>query len=73
MGLFIKAGAPDSFWTSIGRSPEQFPNLTWGNFLGNLVPVTMGNIVGGSVMVAAVYWFVYLRKPTLGSRGNESR
>ena len=73
MGLFIMAGAPDSFWTSIGRSPEEFPNLTWGNFLGNLVPVTMGNIVGGSVMVAAVYWFVYLRKPTLGSRGNESR
>jgi formate/nitrite transporter FocA (FNT family) len=25
------------------------------------VPVTIGNIIGGSVMVAAVYWFVYLR------------
>jgi formate/nitrite transporter len=66
MALFIKTGAPDSFWTSIGRSPEGFPNLTWGNFLGNLMPVTLGNIIGGSVMVAAVYWFVYLRKPRLG-------
>ena len=63
MGLFIKAGAPDSFWASIGKTAADFPALTWGNFLlGNLVPVTIGNIIGGSVMVAAVYWFVYLRK-----------
>jgi formate transporter len=25
------------------------------------VPVTIGNIVGGALMVGAVYWFVYLR------------
>lgn len=61
MGLFIKAGAPDSFWSSIGRTAADFPALTWENFLGNLIPVTIGNIVGGAVMVAAVYWFVYLR------------
>ena len=30
-------------------------------FLGNMVPVTAGNIVGGSVFVALVYWLVYLR------------
>ena len=30
-------------------------------FLGNLVPVTIGNIIGGSVFVALVYWLVYLR------------
>ncbi len=29
--------------------------------VNNLLPVTLGNIVGGGVMVAAVYWFVYLR------------
>jgi formate/nitrite transporter len=63
MGLFIKAGAPDSFWRAIGKTAADFPELTWGNFLvGNLVPVTIGNIIGGSIMVAAVYWFVYLRK-----------
>jgi formate transporter len=63
MGLFIKAGAPDSFWASIGKTAADFPNLTWDNFLiGNLIPVTIGNIIGGSVMVGAVYWFVYLRK-----------
>ena len=63
IALFIKAGAPDSFWMSIGKTAADFPALTWGNFfVGNLVPVTIGNIIGGSVLVAAVYWFVYLRK-----------
>lgn len=62
MGLFIKAGAPQSFWASIGKTPADFPDLTWGNFLlNNLLPVTLGNLIGGSVMVAAVYWFIYLR------------
>jgi formate/nitrite transporter FocA (FNT family) len=63
MGLFIKAGASDSFWASIGKTPADFPTLSWDNFLlGNLLPVTIGNIIGGSVMVAAIYWFIYLRK-----------
>jgi formate transporter len=63
MALFIKLGAPDSFWKSIGRTPTDFPALTWENFLvGNLLPVTIGNVIGGSVMVAAIYWFIYLRK-----------
>jgi formate transporter len=67
MALFIKAGAADSFWTSIGKTPADFPALTWGNFLvGNLLPVTIGNIIGGAIMVAAVYWFVYLRKKPTG-------
>jgi formate transporter len=36
--------------------------LTWGSFfLKNLLPVTLGNILGGSVLVAAMYWFIYLR------------
>jgi len=63
MGLFIKIGAPDSFWRSIGKTAADFPELTWSNFfVGNLLPVTIGNIIGGSIMVAAVYWFIYLRK-----------
>lgn len=63
MGLFIKLGAPEAFWMSIGKTANDFPSLTWANFfIGNLLPVTIGNIIGGSVMVAAVYWFVYLRR-----------
>ena len=38
-------------------------NLTWEGFLaGNLLPVTLGNIVGGAFFVATLYWYVYLRK-----------
>lgn len=38
-------------------------SLTWGSFLmKNLLPVTIGNIFGGAVLVAAMYWFIYLRK-----------
>lgn len=63
LGLFIKAGAGAAFWESIGKTAADFPDLTWGNFLvGNLLPVTAGNIVGGSIMVGAMYWFVYLRE-----------
>lgn len=37
--------------------------ITWGGFFGgNLLPVTIGNIIGGAVCVGCVYWFVYLRK-----------
>jgi formate transporter FocA len=62
MGLFIKAGASDTFWTNIGKTAADFSNLTWGNFfLANLVPVTLGNIIGGAVMVGLVYWSIYLR------------
>ncbi len=47
----------------VGQPAEQFANLTWaGFFIRNLFPVTLGNMVGGAVMVAAVYWFVYLRE-----------
>lgn len=36
--------------------------LTWLGFLvRNLVPVTLGNALGGAGLVGVVYWFVYLR------------
>lgn len=37
------------------------PALTWGSFLlKNLLPVTLGNIVGGAGIVGLGYWVVYL-------------
>jgi formate transporter len=62
LGLLIKSAAGEPFWTAIGKTPADFPALTWGNFLvGNLIPVTLGNVLGGSVLVGLVYWFIYLR------------
>ncbi len=38
-------------------------NLTLNGFLlNNLLPVTLGNIIGGAVFVGAIYWILYLRK-----------
>ena len=39
-------------------------SLSWSGFASNLIPVTLGNIVGGSVMVALVYYVIY-RRPAL--------
>jgi formate transporter len=62
IGLFIKQFAGVSFWTSIGKTAADYPNLTWGSFMiNNLLPVTLGNIIGGAMLVGVVYWFVYLR------------
>jgi formate/nitrite transporter len=61
-GLLIKWFAEPSFWQTISATPQQFPSLTLEGAVRNLLPVTLGNIVGGGVFVAAVYWFVYLRK-----------
>jgi formate transporter FocA len=68
VGLLIKHGAPDSFWSAIGKTAADYPALTWEHFfINNLFPVTLGNILGGAVLVGVVYWFVYLHaKPTDG-------
>jgi formate/nitrite transporter len=40
--------------------------LTWSSFIiSNLIPVTIGNIIGGSLFVAAVYWAIFLRESEL--------
>ena len=40
-------------------------NLNWGSFaLGNLVPVTLGNIVGGLFFVGVLYWLALTKKKT---------
>jgi formate transporter len=35
--------------------------LDWGGFVQNLIPVTLGNLVGGAFMVGLVYWVIYRR------------
>jgi formate transporter FocA len=63
IGLMVKAGAPASFWETIGKSTADYTALTWTNFfVANLLPVTLGNIIGGSAMVGLVYWFIYIRR-----------
>ncbi len=51
-----------------GLSPSALEQLSLANMLTNLAGVTIGNIIGGSVLVAAVYWFVYLRPADAASK-----
>ncbi|KAB2920871.1 MAG: formate transporter FocA [Hyphomicrobiaceae bacterium] len=61
-GLAIKAWAGAEFWAAIGQAQTAYPELTAGSALHNIVVATIGNLLGGSLMVGAVYWFVYLRQ-----------
>jgi formate transporter len=62
MGLFIKGFAGSGFWEAIGKTAADYGSLTWGAFfLRNLLPVTIGNIIGGAGFVGLAYWFIYLR------------
>lgn len=52
LGMLLQgAGVVDAGW----------PTLTLAGFAGNLVPVILGNLVGGSVLVGLVYWVIYVR------------
>ncbi len=58
----ILASSNTHFISLSGVSAEALSNLTWkGMFLNNLLPVTIGNIIGGIIFVALGYWFVLKR------------
>jgi formate transporter len=60
-GLMIKDFDP-AFVSSVAAQIPQLGSLSWSAFLvRNLLPVTIGNIIGGAVLVAAVYWAIFLR------------
>ncbi len=63
IALFVKYGDPAFYAKALEAAKvKDYANLTWGNFfIANLLPVTIGNIIGGAIMVGLVYWFIYLR------------
>ncbi|MEL5350290.1 formate transporter FocA [Serratia nevei] len=62
MGIVVKHFATPEFWQAVGAAPEQFAHLTVSNFIiDNLIPVTIGNIIGGGLLVGLTYWVIYLR------------
>lgn len=60
-GLLIKWQAAPAFWQSVQSSPESFGALSLAGFIMNLAAVTIGNFVGGAILVAGTYWTLYLR------------
>ncbi|WP_299735510.1 formate transporter FocA [uncultured Endozoicomonas sp.] len=61
VAYMTKAVAGPEFWQAIGYSAADFDMITLHNIVMNLIPVTIGNILGGGVMVGLSKWFVYLR------------
>ena len=61
LGLFMKAWGPTNLWAQLGLSAADYGDLTWPAFFFSLIPVTIGNIIGGGGLVGGVYWFIYLR------------
>jgi len=54
MGLLLK-----TTFTAVGMD---LTSLSWGRFLtANLIPVTLGNLVGGAAFVGSTYWWVYAK------------
>lgn len=71
IGLLIKMDT--AFLLTIGKSAADYTSLTWTNFFFvNLVPVTVGNLIGGVLLVGLVYWFIYLRPAPTSSPLPES-
>ncbi len=62
---FIPAGifaAGNEAYLAVSKFASGADVLNWGKFFtANLLPVTLGNIIGGSVLVGISYWFVYNR------------
>ncbi len=61
LGLLVRHFAPATLWAQPGVPAGDMEALTLAGLAANLVPVTLGNLVGGGLLVGGVYWFVYLR------------
>jgi len=59
MGLALKGQT--AIVTAAGLT-DKLAHLTVGGMVMNLIPVTLGNIIGGAFFVATLYWMVYIRK-----------
>jgi formate transporter len=59
MGILLSHNS--SVLHAAGLSSASVSHLDAAGFMHNMIPVTIGNIIGGGIMVGVVYWFSYLR------------
>lgn len=69
LGILLKTDS--ELMGSLGILPDGLAGLSATGLTHNLIPVTLGNIVGGTLLVAGVYWFAYLR-PKEGKKAGPS-
>lgn len=68
VGLLVKWFDPAFSAQAAADAKLSLDALTVAGFLNNLIPVTLGNIIGGAILVGFVYWLVYLRPGLTASR-----
>ena len=57
--IAVQNFAPDSFFMALEISRDQFSDVNLTNAIfNNLIPVTLGNIIGGAVVIGLGYWLV---------------
>jgi formate transporter len=61
LGWLVRSFAPDDFWARTGSTPDEFAMLTLDAFVRSQSVVILGNVAGGAVLVALVYWLAYRR------------
>ena len=63
LGLLIKYFGGEKATKMIAANGTSYDSLNLSDFLtNNLIPVTIGNLIGGALLAGLVYWFVFLRK-----------
>ena len=61
--MFLLACLAGAFVALAGVASTAAAGLTWGRaLLGNLLPVTLGNLVGGVLLVGVSGWYLYLKQ-----------
>lgn len=74
MGWLIKTFGSDTFWasdavTKAGVTPADFDGITLGAIVwNNIIPVTLGNIVGGAILVGMYFWVAYRKDAVKAER-----
>jgi formate/nitrite transporter FocA (FNT family) len=65
LGIFVANDASIVEKAGLAAATSNLVGMTgWYNFfITNLIPVTLGNIVGGAIFVSLIYWWIYLKSP----------
>lgn len=63
-GIFAKSN--EVYAAASGLTADKLAGLNWGTaFINNIIPVTIGNVIGGVVVVSLVYWIIYKYAPSI--------
>jgi len=57
VGIFVKGN--EAVVSAAELAPDKLAAVNWGGYIHNLVPVTLGNMVGGILFVAVFYYLVF--------------